>query len=89
MLTQYIDRIKPEDKRREVFRIYGKHYAEMERSEYGETREEALANWQWLWDYYVDKTMIGFAFIRSPVGSGSPLLVFHPKLEKFVPLYHP
>jgi len=89
MLQQYVDTIEPSDERREGLRIHGKLYAEMEHSEYGTSREEALANWQWLWDYYADKTMIGFAFFRDPLGALSPLLVFHPKLGKFVPIYHP
>ncbi len=83
-----VEKLEPGNERREFFLTFGKHYAEMEDSEYGPTQEEALANWQWLCEHYADKPMVHFR-VRSALESSTASMTFHPKLGKFVPLYHP
>ena len=83
-----VEKLEPGNRRREIAHNYGKHFAEMENSEYGLRLDEALANWQWLWEYYADKPIVTFE-IRTALESSTPVLTFHSKLGKFVPIYHP
>ena len=66
-----------------------KYFAEEEYENFGLSKEEAIRNYKYFWEYYSDKNMKAIYFNFAPEGRSTPILVFYPKLNKLVPIYSP
>ncbi len=85
----YIETIKPEDYRRDLYFQTSKQFALMENSEYGLTNKKALDSFREFWSIYQDKDLILFNFNYNPEIGMTPLMAYHPVLKKLVPIYAP
>ena len=85
----YIETIKPEDYRRDLYFQTSKQFAVMENSVYGLTKKSALNSFREFWSIYQDKDLILFNFNYDPEIGMTPLMAYHPVLKKLVPLYAP
>ncbi|MFH2026509.1 MAG: hypothetical protein ABIK30_11990 [bacterium] len=86
----YIDTVQVDEiKKRLLFIETSKYFARNNKNEYGENLEKSMRNWEIFWEYYYNRPMIIFVVRSAPEGYSTPLLVYHPLLNKLVPIYHP
>ncbi len=84
-----VEKISPSDSRIPLLKNVSKFFAEEKHENYGTSKEEAINNYNYLWEYYSDKDMKAIYFNFAPEGRSTPILVFHPRLDKLVPIYSP
>jgi len=86
----YIDTVQVDNiKKRLLFIETSKYFARNNKNEYGENLEKSIRNWEIFWEYYYHKPIVIFNIRCAPEACSTPLLVYHPFLKKFVPIYSP
>ena len=86
----YIDIVTLDDTwKRTFFADQSKYFAINKKGSYGGNYQISIKNWELFWEYYNDKPIPVFVFYCAPEACRTPLLSYHPKLNKFVPIYHP
>ena len=85
----YIETVKPDDYKRDLYYQTSKQFALMGNSVYGLTKESALNSFRQFWSIYQNKDLILFNFNYDPEIGMTPLMAYHPVLKKSIPIYAP
>ncbi len=84
-----VEKVLPGDSRIPLFKNVSRNFAEDNNSAFGNSKDEAIKNYNYFWEYYSDKNMNVIYFNFAPEGRSTPILVFHPGMNKLVPIYSP